>query len=58
MRKKFKEVLERKEKVKRKLINKPFSCSEANLKRKIKEEEQLNMLLHDVFEERNIIKKE
>ena len=47
MRKEFREVLERTEKIKRKPIDRTFYYSESRLKKKIKEEEQLNMLLKD-----------
>lgn len=47
MRKKFRDVLERKEKVKKKPIDKTFYYSESKLKKKVKEEEQINMLLKE-----------
>ena len=47
MRKEFREVLERTEKVKRKPIDRTFYYSESKLKKKVKEEEQLNMFLKD-----------
>ena len=45
MRKKFKEILEREEKTKRKSIDKTFYYSGEKLKSKVKEEEQLSLSL-------------
>lgn len=47
MRKKFKDVLERTEKIKKKPIDRTFYYSESKLQKKVKEEEQLNMFLKD-----------
>lgn len=47
MRKKFREVLERTEKIKKKSIDRTFYYSESKLKMKVKEEEQLNMSLRN-----------
>ena len=47
MKKKFKELLEREEKKKIKLIDKSFYYSYGYLENKIKEEEQLNLFLKD-----------
>lgn len=47
MRKEFREVLERTEKIKRKPIDRTFYYSESRLKKKIKEEEKLNIFLKD-----------
>lgn len=46
MNKKFKEILEREEKKKRKPIDKTFYYSEEKLKKKINEEEQISMILN------------
>lgn len=51
MRKKFRDVLNRKERVKKKPIDRTFYYSGTKLDNKIKEEEQLNMFLKDcIFE--------
>lgn len=47
MKKEFRELLERTEKIKRKAIDKTFYYSESRLKKKVKEEEQLNIFLKD-----------
>ena len=47
MRKEFRKVLERTEKIKRKPIDKTFYYSESRLQKKVKEEEKLNMILKE-----------
>ena len=52
MRKKFRDVLERTEKLKKKPIDRAFYYSESKLKKKVKEEEQLNMFLKDELKQK------
>lgn len=53
MNKKFKEILEREEKKKRKPIDKTFYYSGEKLKKKINEEEQISMILNPKIRGKN-----